>query len=467
MSKESGHPYIPNSVPETKLEMLKEIGVENIDVLLETIPMKLRFQGQLNLPKPIETELELKKHMEEILSRNKTCSEYLNFLGGGCWQHYVPAVVDEIVHRAEFVTAYAGNTYSDLGKWQAFFEFQSMMGELLEMDVVSLPTFDWGSAAGFAVNMAARITSRNEVLVSKAISPEKLSIISNFVRPTDMPGHVEIKPVDYDIKTGFVDLHDLERKITPNTAAVYFENPSYLGLIEPQGEEISKVAHSNGAECIVGVDPISLGVLTPPAEYGADIVCGEIQPLGIHMNYGGGLGGFIASRDDVKYVSEYPLHLVSITTTEDKSGFGFGYCTHERTLYAVREKGKDFTGTTVGLWTIATAVYLALIGPAGLKEIGETIIQKSHYASKLLSEIEGVKTPLSKHFFKEFVVNFDGTGKSVYQINKALLQHKIFGGKNITNEFPELGKSALYCVTETQTKESIEELAGALEEIVK
>jgi len=126
-NKESGHPYIPNSVPETRREMLQEIGVDTIDTLLETVPKRLRFRGQLNLPKPVETELELKKHMEAILSKNKTCNEYLNFLGGGCWQHFIPAVVDEIVHRAEFVTAYAGNTYSDLGKWQAFFEFQSMM----------------------------------------------------------------------------------------------------------------------------------------------------------------------------------------------------------------------------------------------------------------------------------------------------------------------------------------------------
>ncbi len=465
--KESVHPYIPNSVLETREEMLKEIGVKGVEELLTIIPKKLRFNRSLILPKPFQAEFELRRHVEKILSENKTCKEYLNFLGAGCWQHYVPAVVNEIIHRAEFVTAYAGNTYSDLGKWQAFFEFQSMMGELLEMDVVSLPTFDWGSAAGFAIRMASRITGRNEILIPKTISPERLMVIKNFCKSKNIPGHIDIRLIDYDLDAGLLDLEDLQQKISSKTAAVYFENPSYLGFIESQGEEISNMAHDNRAECIVGVDPISLGILATPAEYGADITCGEIQPLGIHMNYGGGVGGFIASRDETRYVSEYPLHLVSITNTEDKNEYGFGYCTFERTLYLAREKGKDFTGTTVGLWTIAAAVYLALMGPIGMKEIGEAIIQKSHYAAKLMAEIKGVKILFSPHFFKEFVVNFDEAGKTVREVNKSLLKQKIFGGKDITKEFPELGNSALYCVTESHSQEDIEKLADALGEAVK
>jgi glycine dehydrogenase subunit 1 len=463
----TAHPYIPNSVPETREGMLKEIEVSDVEELLTVIPQRLRLNRSLSLPRPLAVEADLRRHVEEILQKNGTCKEYLSFLGAGCWQHYVPAVVDEIVHRAEFVTAYAGNTYSDLGKWQAFFEFQSMMGELLEMDMVSLPTFDWGCAAGFTARMASRITGRSEILISQTVSPERLAVMKNFCHSEYVPAHISIKLVGYDAKTGLLDLEDLKRKISSKTAAVYFENPSYLGLTESQGEEISKIAHDNGAECIVGVDPISLGVIAPPADYGADMVCGDIQPLGVHMNYGGGVGGFIASRDEEEYVSQYPTHLVSIASTEDGTGFGFGFCTHERTLYAVREKGKDFTGTTVGLWTIAAAVYLALMGPAGMREIGETIIQKSHYAAKLLSEIPKVKVLFTPYFFKEFVVNSDGVKKSVRDVNKYLLDHNIFGGKDLTTEFPELGNSSLYSVTEIHTKDDLDRLASTMQEAVR
>jgi len=463
----SAHPYIPNSVPETREGMLKKIGVSDVEELLTVIPQRLRLNRSLNLPRPLAAESDLRKHVEEILLKNGTCKEYLSFLGAGCWQHYVPAVVDEIAHRAEFVTAYAGNTYSDLGKWQAFFEFQSMMGELLEMDMVSLPTFDWGCAAGFAVRMASRIADRDEVLISWTVSPERLAVIKNFCHSEYVPAHISIKQVGYDVKTGLLDLEDLKAKISSKTAAIYFENPSYLGLIESQGEEISKIAHDNGAECIVGVDPISLGVLAPPADYGADIVCGDIQPLGLHMNYGGGVGGFIASRDGAEYVSEYPTHLVSIAGTEDGTGFGFGFCTHERTLYAVREKGKDFTGTTVGLWTIAAAVYLALMGPAGIREIGETIIQKSHYAARRLSEIPRVRVLFSPYFFKEFVANFDDAKKTVREVDRRLIDHKIFGGKDVTSEFPELGNSALYAVTDIHTRDDLDRLARSLEAVLR
>jgi glycine dehydrogenase subunit 1 len=447
--------------------MLNELGVKSIEELLTIIPKELRFNRPLNLPRPFQSEFELKTHVEKLLSKNRTCKEYLNFLGGGCWQHYVPAVVDEIIRRAEFVTAYAGNTYSDLGKWQTFFEFQSMMGELLDMEAVSLPTFDWASAAGFAVRMASRISGRNELLIPRTISPERLSVIENFCQPKSAVGHITVESVEYDHRTGLLSIEDLKDKISQRTAAVYFENPSYLGFIESQGEAISQVAHKNGAECIVGVDPISLGILEPPANYGADIVCGEIQPLGIHMNYGGGTGGFIATRDEPKYISEYPTQLVSIADTVNGEGFGFGYCTHERTLYAVREKGKDFTGTTVGLWTIAAAVYLTLMGANGIKEIGEEIIQRSHYAAKLLSEIKGVKIAFTPHFFKEFIVIFEEKSKTTREVNKSLLKRGVLGGKDISTEFPELGESSLYCVTEVHTKEDLERLASSLEEAIR
>jgi glycine dehydrogenase subunit 1 len=286
--------------------------------------------------------------------------------------------------------------------------------------------------------------------------------MENFAQPATMPGHIELNLVDYDPETGCLDLGDLEDKISPETAGVYFENPSYLGVVETQGDEISSIAHENGAECIVGVDPISLGVLAAPADYGADIVCGEAQPLGIPMYAGGGLSGFIASRDEERYVAEYPLRLISVTTT-DREEYAFGQCRFDRTSYIGRDQAKDWVGTTTALWAIVAGVYMALMGPRGMREVGEAILQKSRYAAGFLSELDGVEV-LFPCFFKEFCVGLDGAGKTVKEVNEALLERRIFGGKDISGEFPELGQSSLHCVTEVHSREDIERLAQAMEE---
>lgn len=460
------YPYIPNSTPQMKADMLRSIGVENIEQLYQEIPDKLKFKTRLNLPAPFLAEMDLKKHIESILAKNKECSEYLNFLGAGCWQHYVPAVCDEITQRSEFLTAYVGDTYSDLGKFQVWFEFASQMGELVNMDVVAVPLYSWGVAAGMAIRMAARITGRNEVLLPQIICPERLSSIRTLCQPESMNSHIAVRKIGYDAQTGLINIDDLKTKISSQTAAVYVEIPSYLGLVERHGSDISRIAHDSGALFIVGVDPISLGVLAPPADYDADMVVGTAQTLGVHMNCGGGTIGFIASRDEERFVAEYPTFLVSITKTEVDGEYGFGQCSFERTSYIARDKGKDWIGTAAGLWTIAATVYMALMGPHGFKEIGNLIVQRSKYGMRLLSEIEGVKILFSSTSFKEFVVNFDNTGKTVEQVNKKLLEHKIFGGKDITKEFPELGNSALYCITEVHNQEDIKRLAKTMREVL-
>ena len=298
------HPYIPNSVPEVKQQMLEAIGIESVDELYSEIPEELRFRGRMNLPKPLLSECELNRHMEQILSKNKTCKENLNFLGAGCWQHYVPAICDEISSRAEFLTAYAGEPYEDHGRFQVLFEYASLMGELVDMDVVNVPTYDWAQAAATSIRMAQRITGRDEALVSKTINPERLRVIENYCSPA-----MKIVEVGCDKNTGLMDMNELVSKLSTDTAAIYFENPTYLGFIEDKGDKISQIAHDNGAISIVGVDPISLGVLAPPSHYGADIICGDVQPLGVRMNYGGGLAGFITTRDEEKFVAEYPSRL--------------------------------------------------------------------------------------------------------------------------------------------------------------
>jgi glycine dehydrogenase subunit 1 len=265
-----------------------------------------------------------------------------------------------------------------------------------------------------------------------------------------------------------LDVAALEALISAETAAVYFENPSYLGCIESQGDTIAALAHEHGALCVVSVNPMSLGILTPPADYGADIVCGDIQPLGIHMQYGGGHGGFIATHDDERFVMEYPSRLFGLAPTRVAGEYGFGDVAYERTSFAVREEGKEWVGTAAALWGITAGVYLALMGPQGMTEIGEGIMARARYAMLQLDQIEGVRAPVfhAPHF-QEFVVSFEETGRSVAEINRALLKLGIFGGKELGQEFPHLGQSALYSVSEVHTKADIDRLAAAIEEVIQ
>jgi glycine dehydrogenase subunit 1 len=456
------YPYIPNSVPEIKAQMLKEIGVKSIEDLYMDIPENLRYKSKLDLPPPLTSEDALKRHMDEIFTKNKTCGENISFLGGGCYRHQVPAVCDEINQRSEFLTAYAGEPYEDHGRFQVLFEYESLMGELLDMDVVNVPTYDWSQAASTSIRMAERITGRKEILVSDIISPERLMVIKNYCHPV-----VKVRMVKHCPETGKLDLEDLRSKLSDTVAGVYFENPSYLGFIEAQGQTIADMAHKKGALSIVGVDPTSLGILTPPSQYGADIVCGDIQGLGNHMFFGGGLGGFIATHDEEKFVMEYPSRLFGITTTTVEGEYGFGDVAYERTSFAEREEGKEFVGTHAALCGVTAGVYLALMGPEGMHELGTSILQKSQYAMKRLSALKGVKAPLfdSSHF-KEFVVDFNDTGLKIKNINKALLDKGIFGGLDLSEEFPEFGYCSLYCVTEVHTQKDIDRLAESLEEIL-
>ncbi len=457
------YPYIPNSEPLIKQQMLDEIGVASIEALYEDIPEALRLKRKMDLPEPFLSEPDLVRHVEELLAQNATCNDYLHLRGAGCYQHFVPAVCDEINGRSEFLTAYAGEPYDDHGRFQTLFEYSSMMGELLEMDVVNVPTYDGFQAAATSIRMACRLTGRNEALVCGAISLDKLSMITNYCLPD-----ISIKKIDIDLATGNVNFSALEKAISNRTAAVYFENPSYLGLIPIHGTGIAELAHKHGAECVVGVDPISLGVIAPPSAYGADIVCGDIQSLGMHIQFGGGQAGFIATRDEEKYLMEYPSRLFGITPTSVPGEYGFGDVAYERTSFAIREQGKEWVGTASALWGITAGVYLALMGPQGLAEVGEVIMHKSHYAAKQLAAINGVQSPMfDGPHFREFVVKFDGTGKTVAEINAALLAEGFFGGKDLSQEYPELGNCALYCVTELHRQEDINRMVAAVREIVR
>ncbi len=458
-----GYPYIPNALPHIRDRMLQSIGAKSIQELYEMIPEHLRFKGEMDLPAPLCSEYELKRHVETILQKNISTTEVLSFLGGGCYQHFVPAVCDEINQRYEFLTAYSGRAYEDHGRYQALFEFASMMGELLNMEVVSVPTYDGYQAAATALRMAGRITKRKRVVVSRAISPDKLSRIINYSFP-----FLEIKIVDFDPSSGQTDVKAVERLLDAETAAIYFETPNFFGCLETAANHLTALAHQVGALCVVGVEPLTLGILRPPADYGADIVCGEIQSLGIHMQFGGGQAGFIATHDEERFVEEYPTRLIGLVPTRISGEHGFGEVATERTSFMKREEGKEWLGTMANLWGITAAVYLALMGPQGMKEIGEGIFARTRYAIHKLAQIKGIHIlHLSSPHFREFVVSFEQSGKTVEQINADLYQRGIFGGHSLRRHFPELGESALYCVTEIHTKAQIDLLAETLKEVLQ
>lgn len=458
------HPYIPNSLPQVKEEMMRQIGIESIDELYTDIHEKYRLKDSLNLPKNGLSEFEVKKNVEALLSENRTCEEMPVFLGAGCWPHYVPAVVKEIVQRSELLTAYTPyQPEIAQGMLQALFEYQSMICELTSMEVSNCSMYDWASALGEAARMAARVKGRNEVLIPRIIHPERKETLAAYVEPAG----ISIETMSYDRKNGQLNIEDLKEKISDKTAAVYIENPSYLGMIEEQVEEIVKEAHQHGALFIVGVDPTSLGILKPPGEYEADIVVGEAQPLGNPMNFGGPLLGIMACRGDMNLIRQMPGRVIGLTTTIDESKNGFCMALQTREQHIRREKATSNICSNEALCAVASAVYMALLGPEGMRELGETITYKANYAMQLLSEIDRVKTPVftSAHF-KEFTVNFDDAGLTAKEVNTKLLSCHIHGGKDISGEFPELGQTALYCVTEIHSKEEIEHLAEALNEIL-
>jgi len=465
LPKSHVHPYIPNATLETKHEMMQQIGIKNIDELYADVPEKFRLKRRLNLPKPL-SEHEVREHVETLLHKNKRRTDIPTFLGAGCWPHHVPAAVDNIVQRTEFSTSYTPyQPEISQGMLQAMFEYQSIICELTAMDVANSSMYDWASALGEAVRMAVRMNNRTEVVVPKLVHPERYATLQTYVEPLKL----QIKSVDYNPETGLLNIENLKRQVSEKTTAVYIENPSYLGFVETQVEEIAEITHDRGALFIAGVDPTSLGVLKPPGEYDADIVVGEGQPLGNHLNFGGPLLGLFACRGQMELIRQMPGRVIGMTTTlsGDKTGFCMALQTREQHIR--RERATSNICTNEALCAVASAAYLALLGPRGLRELGEIIMMKTQYAMQELAKIKGVKTPLFKApHFKEFTVNFDKTGKTVRAINQTLLKrYGIHGGKNISKEFPDLGQTALCCVTEVHSQADLDLLAKALGNVLR
>jgi len=463
---ETSHPYIANG-PTEIAEMLAEIGASTVDELFEQIPVSHRLRRPLDLPPQLGSEAELGRHVAELLRRTTSCERTLSFLGAGCYRHHVPAICDDIAARQEWLMSVWGTPSSDHGRFQAWFEYASQLGELLDLDFVGLPVYSWGCAAGHALRMAGRMTGRKRVLLPRILDPERRAVITAYCGRPDLAEHLEIQTFDYDESSARLDIDNLCAQLDSSVAAVYIESPNYLGQIEDRISDVVGPATSVGAEVILGVDPLTLGVLAPPGELGVGIAVGTTQTLGVHMNAGGGTGGFIASRDEERYAREYPTLQVSIAPTIEPGERGYGIALFDQTSYGAREQANDWTGNSVYLWAIVNAAYMAALGPDGFVELGTAILRRSHDAAARLGELPGVVIRFQEGFFQEFVVDFTGTGRRVVDIHAELRRREIFGGVDLSRTYRELGQSALYCVSELHSAADIDQLVATLSEVLR
>lgn len=453
------HSYLPN-VPEIKKKMMDEIGITDIEELFADIPQVVRLKKDIELPGPM-SEYEVLLELKQIASKNISANEMPTFLGGGVWNHYIPAHVPQLAMRSEFYTAYTPyQPEISQGSLQALFEYQSLICELTGMDAANASLYDWGSGLGEAALTAMRATKRNEFIVPRSISLERRSALEMFTRGV----LAKITEVGFDKETGMLLLDELDAKTSNETAGIYIENPNYFGVLESQVKEIKEIAEKNNALFVVGVNPMSLGVLQAPGNYGADIVIGEGQPLGLPTNYGGPLLGIFAIKYDKKFVRTIPGRLVGMTTTLDGTMRGYCLTLSAREQHIRRERACSNICSNEALLAITAAIYLSTLGPTGMKKLGELCMANAQYLKKKINKIDGFKAPLfnAAHFNEFTIASLDG---SIETVHKNLLTRGIHGGKLLTNEFPEFGETALYCTTEVHTKKELDMLIRALQEI--
>ena len=448
----------------TEKEMLESIGKKSLEELFSNIPEKFKLSRDLEIPRS-HSEIEVTRRIQELAGKNRPADTGRVFLGSGIGMHYVPALVPALAGRSEFLTSYTSyQAEVSQGMLQTLFEYQSLLAEILEIDVVNSSMYDMATAVAEAARMTVRVKKqRSRFLVPGTINPEHYNVIHTYTEPAD----IEIERIEYDKKTGLMSLSDLESKIDDLVAGVYLENPSHLGFIETQVDEIRRIVHDNGALLVAGVDILSLGLIRPPGDYGADIVVAEGQHLGSPMTFGGPLLGIFGCRNDRKLIYQMPGRLVGMTRTkEEPYEDGYVLTLSPREQHIRREKATSNICSNQALAAVTAAIYMALIGPTGLKQVGETIAYNSNYTAKMLDKIPGVQAPLiGEYIWKEFVVQF-GSGITVKDIHEGLLERGLHGGRILTDEFPAFGESMLFCVTEVHSKETIDELIQAVEDIV-
>jgi glycine dehydrogenase subunit 1 len=457
------HPFLPNAGAPIRKKMLEAIGAGSIDELYSDIPTQVRTNRPLKVDW-LPSEQEIKSHLERMLAENKSASDMPIFLGAGIYNHYLPAAVKAILARTEFQTSYTPyQAEISQGLLQSLFEFQSMIADITRMDAVNSSLYDGSTALGEAARMACRATGRRKILVPEALHPGKFSVLKNYTEPVG----ISIETFRYDKETGCLDSADLQSKVDRDTAAVYCEVPSFFGVLDPEVVNVPSICHPRGALSIVGFDPISLGGLKPPGEYGADIVIAEGQSISTEMNFGGPALGMIGCRGE-NLIRQLPGRLIGMTTTLDGKERAFSMVLQTREQHIRREKATSNICTNEALFAIGAAAYLSLLGSRGLRDLFESILVKTSYAIKILSEIPGVVVPrFTSPHYQEFVVSFKGAKGTLARLNKSLISHGVHGGKSLVKDFPELGESALFCVTEVHNTEAIDKLRLLTEKLLE
>ena len=444
-------PYIPNT-DQNREAMLKRIGVKSFDELIADIPAEIRLKAELKLPKAL-SEMEAVKEVKALAGQNHPASSQISFLGGGAYDHYIPAAIDHILLRSEFYTAYTPyQAEVSQGTLQAIWEFQSLVTALTGMDAANASMYDGATALAEAGVLACNHTKRKQLIVARTVNPVYRQVLKTYA------GGAGIEVVEIGFKDGATDLEALKKAVGPNTAGVLIQHPNFFGHLE-QMDEISALAHQAGALLAVSVDPISLGLLKTPGEYGADIVTGEGQPLGMPTNLGGPYLGLFAVKTNLLRLM--PGRLVGLTT-DAKGQEGAVLTLQTREQHIRREKATSNICSNEALCALAAGVYLATMGPQGLRQVASLCYHKAHYSATQIARLPGYGVVSEGAFFNEFAVSCP---LPPARLNERLLEAGILGGYDLGQVHPALEGRLLFCVTEMNTREQIDHLVSTLRHI--
>ncbi|WIG60135.1 MAG: Glycine dehydrogenase [decarboxylating] (glycine cleavage system P1 protein) [Ktedonobacterales bacterium] len=444
--------YVPNTAAEQQ-EMLRAVGVETIEDLLKPISPEVRLQRALALPKALP-EPDLRRLMLRMSEENADLDHYASFLGAGSYEHIIPSVVPHLYKRSEFYTSYTPyQPEISQGMLQAIYEFQTMICQITGMDVANASMYDGSTAVVEAALLAVGPAGVGDVLVSRALDPQYRATLRTYAWARGFTYR------EIGLEDGATSLADLEAALTPQTKAVIIQQPNFFGVLE-DGRAIERLTHKTSALYVVAItEPASLGVITAPGEYGADIVAGEGQSLGSPLGYGGPALGFFASRD--QFVRRLPGRLVG-KTVDDRGQEGYVLTLQTREQHIRRERATSNICTNQALLALATTIYLAALGKAGFRELGVQCLRKAHYAHDRIARIAGYRPLFTHPYFDEFAI---ATPLPPEQLNAALRERGIIGGYDLSADYPELGDAMLFAVTEARTREDIDALVEALEEI--
>ncbi len=434
--------YIGNT-NEDRAQMLEEIGVESIEALFKAVPDSVFLKDRLNIP-DAQSEMELVKNIKSLSDKNLNLDDYTCFLGAGAYDHYIPALIDSLISRQEFYTAYTPyQPEISQGTLQVIFEYQTMISELTGLPVVNASMYDGATALTEAAVMACESTKRPEILIASSVHPENRQVLNTYA------GFRDISVSEIGYKDGRIDLEDLKNKLKANTAAVIVQSPNFFGIVEDVAS-ISGIIHENKSLLIVSADPISLALLKSPGESGADIAVGDGQPLGNSLSFGGPSLGFMAVTE--KLMRKMPGRIVGETVDKDgKRGFVLTLQTREQHIR--REKATSNICSNQALNALTATIYMTVMGKEGLKEVANLCLQKSRYTYDELIKTGKFSPVFNGPFFREFVVK---STEPVDMLNDKLLESRIIGGYDVEKNYPELKDSWLVAVTEKRTREDID-----------